>query len=104
MRTTIIATALVLSLGALAQADDPPTVKERLNNQQDRIEQGVDNGELTRKEAQRLRENQRDIKEERAEAREDGVVTKHERQDIKQDQRQQSQRIYDQKHDAQDRD
>lgn len=104
MRTTIVAAALVLALGAAAQADDPPTIKERTQNQRDRIQQGVQNGELTRKEANRLRDQQRDIQEQRAEAREDGVVTTRERQDIKEEQREQSQRIWKQKHDPQDRD
>lgn len=104
MRTTIIAAALVLSLGTVAQADDPPAIKERLGNQQDRIEQGVDNGELTRKEARRLREGQGEVRDMRQDAREDGVVTQRERQAIKREQKDQSQRIYDQKHDAQDRD
>src|SRR5262249_46839377 len=104
MRTTIIAAALVLSLGAVAQADDPPTIKERLGNQQDRIEQGVDNGELTRQEEQRLRKGHHEDRDMRQEALEDSAVTQRERQAIKQEQKDQSQRIYDQKHDAQDRD
>lgn len=104
MRTTLIVAALVLSLGAAAQADDPPTIKERLDNQQDRIQQGVENGELTRKEAQRMRAGQREIRDMRQDAREDGVVTRRERRAITQEQKDHSQRIWKQKHDAQDRD
>jgi hypothetical protein len=103
MRTTIMVAALALSLGAVARAGDPPTVKERLHNQQNRIEHGVENGELTRKEAQRLRKGQREVRDMRQDAPEDGVVTQRERQAIKREQKDQSQRIYDQKHDAQDR-
>jgi FtsZ-binding cell division protein ZapB len=66
-----------------------------------RIKQGVNNGELNRAEAARLKAQNAKLAKEKKDAREDGVVTKEERKDIRQDQKKLSKRIYRQKHDGQ---
>lgn len=80
-----------------------PVIKERQENQRDRIKDGVKSGSLTRREAAKMRhrvgETHQDIKEAKA----DGIVTHEERADIKQDQKQTSKAIYRQKHDGQRR-
>jgi hypothetical protein len=80
---------------------DAQTVPQ--NNRAERIRQGVRSGEITRGEAARLREGQRDIREEKREARADGVVTPGERREVRQEVRQQNRRIYRVKHNARDR-
>ena len=78
-----------------------PGITARQRAEQARIRQGVRSGELTRPEAARLRAREADIREDKREARADGVVTRDERQDIRKDERQTSRAIYRQKHDGQ---
>lgn len=97
------ATALVLGAGALtvdaARAD---TFTDRMGNQRDRIEQGVESGDLTRNEARKLRAQQRDLRETRQDLAEDGL-TDRERRVLRRQYDRQSDRIYDQRHDGQER-
>lgn len=72
-------------------------------NEQHRIRQGVRSGELTRRETKTLAGQQKDIREDRKEAKADGVVTGAERKEIKQDKRQASRSIYRKKHNRRDR-
>lgn len=72
-------------------------------NEHRRIRQGVRSGELTRRETKTLAEQQKDIREDRKEAKADGVVTGAERKEIKQDKRQASRSIYRKKHNRRDR-
>lgn len=62
--------------------------------QHKRIKQGVKSGELTRAEAVNLRNGQKEIREEKREAKADGVVTPVEKQEIRQDQRKESRKIF----------
>lgn len=59
------------------------TAKKRVNakqiNQKNRITQGVKSGELTKKEATKLRAQQKEIAKTKRAAKADGVVTKKER-------------------------
>jgi len=71
--------------------------------QHKRIKQGVQSGELTRAEAINLRKGQQEIREEKREARADGVVTPEEKKEIRQDQRQESRKIFRKKHNRRDR-
>ncbi|MEO6538334.1 MAG: hypothetical protein ABIT07_05875 [Ferruginibacter sp.] len=72
-------------------------------NEHHRIRQGVRSGELTRHETKTLARQQRDIHQDRKEAKADGIVTPAEKKEIKQDQRQASRSIYRKKHNKRDR-
>ena len=56
---------------------------QRLERQQYRIEKGIDSGALTRKEAKKLRRQQRKIRKMARHFREDGVLTRDERYKIR---------------------
>jgi hypothetical protein len=80
-----------------------PGVNARQSHQQARIRQGVRSGELTRREAWRVRETQRDVRQLERAYKSDGTLTRAERVDLHREQNQASRQIYRQKHDAQDR-
>jgi hypothetical protein len=80
-----------------------PGVNERQANQTARIQQGVKSGELTHDEAQDLRSERRDIRDLEHTYKEDGTLTRDERQDLHQQLNQQSQEIYEEKHDDETR-
>ena len=80
-----------------------PGVNERQANQTARIQQGVKSGELTHDEAQELRTGRRDIRDLEHTYKEDGTLTRDERQDLHQQLNQQSQEIYEEKHDEEQR-
>jgi uncharacterized membrane protein YebE (DUF533 family) len=80
-----------------------PVAQYRRFHQHNRIAEGVQSGELTRKEAKELRTDQKDIRGQIKDAKADGVVTTDERQAIRQAQNAASKDIYQSKHDAQDR-
>ena len=71
--------------------------------QEARIAGGVASGELTRKEAKKLRRGQRHVDMMQAKAKSDGVVTDSEAAKIEKMQNLQSKRIYNQKHDEQEK-
>ena len=92
----------LVALPAIAAAGTrDPGVNQRQHNQQERIEQGVKSGELTRGETRRLQGEQRQIRHEERQYKSDGVLTRDERKDLHQDQNRASRDIYRQKHDAQ---
>jgi hypothetical protein len=64
----------------------------------------VKSGELTHDEAQDLRTERRDIRDLEHTYKEDGTLTRDERQDLHQQLNQQSQEIYEEKHDDEKRD
>ncbi len=103
-RTLIIAAGLV-GLGAVAcVADDRPTIGERQYNQRERIENGVEDGDLTRREAQRLRHESREIAQDRGEAlANDGRIDRRERRHLRREQNHLSHDIRRERHDAQER-
>jgi hypothetical protein len=80
-----------------------PGVNERQANQTARIQQGVKSGELTHDEAQDLRTERHDIRDLEHTYKEDGTLTRDERQDLHQQLNQQSQEIYEEKHDDETR-
>ena len=103
VRNLALAAALTLAAGgtfaAGARADN---VQDRLRNQENRIEEGVDNGSLTRGEARKLQHQDAKIaRERRSMAR--GGYTRHERQELKRDLNRESDRIHDQRTDDQRR-
>jgi Skp family chaperone for outer membrane proteins len=80
-----------------------PGVNQRQANQTGRIVQGVKSGELTHGEAQELRTERRDIRDLEQTYKSDGTLTGAERQDLHQQLNQQSQEIYEEKHDDEER-
>lgn len=96
----LVAISLVLGLGinsANAQ------IKHRAQNQHQRIRQGVKSGELTKREAQDLREDHKDLHQDVKLAKSDGKVTAGERKIIKKEERKDSREIYRKKHNNRDR-
>jgi len=97
---TIAVLCILLPVAAFAQAITP-RVDQRQANQQARIEQGVNSGSLTPREAMRLERGQQHVANMALRAKSDGVVTRQERGRLHHAQEVQSQRIYSQKHDRQ---
>ena len=103
---TLAATALLSAFAACAFAQAAgaaatPRVDERQARQEQRIDQGVASGELTKRETKKLdaEQNRIDRMENRAKA--DGTVTKKERARLTHAQNHASRDIARQKHDAQ---
>ncbi|MBK7473962.1 MAG: hypothetical protein KAX84_01395 [Burkholderiales bacterium] len=94
-----IAVSLLVTGSVLAQTNTP-VADQRQQNQKARIQEGVKSGELTKREAARLRTEHRAIKVEERMARADGKVTMAERAKLQHDQNKASADIYRQKHDA----
>lgn len=82
-----------------AAAVRDPVINERQANQAGRVAQGVKSGELTRGEAQELREERRDIRQLERDYKSDGTLTRGERRDLNQQLDQNSREIYEEKHD-----
>jgi hypothetical protein len=103
-KTTILAG---LGLAAMVMAGTAsagtPRFDARQAHQQQRIGNGVKNGELTAREARRLEAGQVHLNRVENRAKADGVVTARERAHLQHEANQQSRRIHRQKHDAQDR-
>jgi hypothetical protein len=102
LKSIVVAVSMLVAGSALAQPGTP-VVTERQHNQSARIEQGVRSGQLTHREAARLRAQQRAIRAEKRMAKADGVVTPQERARIRHMQNRANRAIYSQKHDAQTR-
>ncbi len=98
---TGIAALLIGALPALAFAQATPNIDKREANQERRIQQGVNSGSLTPREAARLEKGQAKVNRMEAKAKSDGVVTAKERKRIQHQQNVQSNRIARQKHDRQ---
>jgi len=102
---TLSRTAISLGVFALlafpALAQNTADVVQRDVNQQKRIEQGLQSGQLTTKEAAKLEQGEARIEkmEQRADA--DGKMTDAEKRRIEQAQNKESQQIYQDKHNAQ---
>jgi len=101
MKTSMLAAAigLAFSTGAFAQAGSG-TVQRDVNQQQ-RIEQGVQSGSLTTREAGKLERGEAQVSKREARAGSDGKVGAKEQQRVQQAENRQSKRIHRQKHDGQ---
>jgi hypothetical protein len=99
MKTKLLFSAIILAL-AVSHAEAQTGKQVR---QHKRIKQGVKSGEITKAEAINLRKGQQEIRQEKREARADGVVTPAEKKEIRQDQRQESRKIFRKKHNRRDR-
>ena len=107
MKRNLIVAGLVLAFVSVASVSNAqtqtPVVRERQENQQKRIGEGVKNGELTAKETRHLEAREVKIQNDKKEAKADGVVTARERAKLNREQNRASRAIYRQKHDAQTR-
>ncbi|ANE55197.1 MULTISPECIES: hypothetical protein [Methylomonas] len=89
----------VTTLCQTAWADvDMPRVDRRQEIQEQRIEQGIESGELTRREANRLERQQMRIERQENAAQADGVVTPAERARLNHQQNKASRNIARKKH------
>lgn len=89
---------------ALAQSSDTTSTKridQRQENQQQRIDKGVQSGQLTDKEAKRMQKGQARVQKMEDKAMADGKMTKKERKKIEKAQDRESKKISRQKHDKQ---
>ncbi len=103
MKTSInilLASLVMVTSQAYAERPHDPGVNARQHRQQNRVEQGVRSGELTRDEAQGLREQRRAIRQEERSYKADGQLTPEERKDLHQDLNNLSKDIYKEKHDG----
>ena len=105
MNKPIIAAVVLaaFSLPGLALAHTPstPRIDQRQETQEKRIDQGVQSGELTKKEAKRLEKGQAKVQKKENKAMADGEMTNKEEKRVVKAQDKQSQRINKQKHDGQ---
>jgi len=97
---TLALTALV-SIPAAARADG--RIKKRAGNQQNRIAQGVQSGQLTARETARLEHKESALNQETRDMRklDGGKLTPQDKATVNQQQNKLSKQIYNQKHDAQ---
>jgi Trk K+ transport system NAD-binding subunit len=102
MKLTVLAAAILAGSTAFAAAQTAtPGIDKRQANQQQRIDKGVESGQLNAKEAARLQKGQATVQKMEDKAKSDGKVTKAERAKIHATQDRQSARIAKQKHDGQ---
>jgi hypothetical protein len=103
-RILYAAAAAVLTATAFSATagTETPRIDRRQAHQEQRIDQGIASGELTRREAHRLEHRQSVINKAEDKAKADGTVTTQERKRIARMQNKASHRIYRQKHDAQE--
>jgi len=98
---SVISAVIVMTGIAWAEGTDTPRIDQRQENQEKRIERGVDSGQLNAAEAARLNKQQENINKMENKAKADGVVTKKERARIGHAQDRTSRHIARQKHDRQ---
>jgi len=92
------AMSAVMFSSAFAGPTDDPGIQKREQNQEKRIQQGVQSGQLTPKEAGRLETQQTKIKQDEERMKADGKLTKAERRKLKREQDRASGNIYRKKH------
>jgi len=105
---TAVVAALMLPVAAQtsdssAPAAKPATINQRKENQQDRIANGIQSGELTAGEAGKLEKKESELNQEERDMRklDNGHLTADDRATLNQQQNKLSKNIYNQKHDAQ---
>ena len=96
----LMAGALVFGLvaGSFGSTAFAGEVKDREENQQDRIAQGIKSGELTPKEATNLEKGEAKIEKDRQKALADGKMTRKERKKLNKEENKESKKIFRKKH------
>jgi tellurite resistance protein len=100
-RQILIAALLALAGTAAIAQTNTPRVDQRQANQEQRIDNGIASGELTKRETKRLEKEQNVINRAENQAKADGTVSAAERRRLHKMQKHASHDIYRQKHDAQ---
>ena len=93
--------AVCLAVPVIAFAQSTARIDQRQANQEARIQQGVNSGSLTPREAARLERGQQHVQNMENRAMADGSVNKREAARIEHAQDNQSRKIYREKHDRQ---
>jgi hypothetical protein len=98
MRNSIFAAVIVASLSLMNASMAQDRIDQRQANQQSRIGQGVQSGQLTPKETIKLERGQAKVQRVENRAKADGVVTRAEARRVSKMQNVQSRKIYRKKH------
>jgi hypothetical protein len=98
---TLAALVAAAALPVLAASTSTPVVDQRQANQEARIQQGVQSGELTPKETAKLEKGQAKVETMKEKAAADGKVTAKERKKLAKAQNKQAKKIRKEKHDKQ---
>lgn len=98
-----ISLSLVFLASTFTASADPVRAEKRQEKQENRIEQGVNNGELTKREARHLKQGQRHVQHVENRVTADGVVTPKEKLRLEHAQNVQSRKIFRAKHNKRDR-
>ncbi|HVN22401.1 MAG TPA: hypothetical protein VMT71_00415 [Syntrophorhabdales bacterium] len=93
-----VAAAFFLVPLAHGQSTNDPGIQQRMQNQDRRIDQGINSGQLTPKEAGRLETEQAKIKQDELRAKSDGNLTQKERTKLTKEQNRASKDIHRLKH------
>lgn len=98
MKISTLATLLAAVALPVAAQTSTPRIDQRQANQEARIQQGVQSGQLTPKETAKLEKGQAKVQVMEDKAAADGKVTAKERAKIAKAQNKQSKKIYKKKH------
>lgn len=101
MNRTLLSVLLMIAVLPLAATAQTDPIDQRQANQQKRIDEGIQKGELTKSEATRLQKNQQRIQKMEDRAKADGKITAEERRRIERAQAKQSHNIHRQSTDRQ---
>ena len=98
----VMAQSTSTSTQSATTATNPDSIKDRRENQQDRIAQGVKSGQLTAGETAKLEKQQQGINKQVASDRKanGGTLTASEKKQVNKEQNQASRNIYKKKHNA----
>ena len=99
--TFVIILWTLLTAGFVAAQTNDPGIQKRMDNQEKRIDWGVQSGQLTPREAGRLEADQARIQQKEQRMKSDGKLNRKERARLHQNQDRASRHIYKQKHDRQ---
>ncbi len=101
MKSLMTVLFLTVAGAAFSQTTNTPGIDSREATERARIAEGRASGELTNKEARRLKAQQRHIQRTERRAKADGNVTPQEREKLKREENRASRNIRRQKHDGQ---
>jgi len=100
MKRTFLVLAITISFSSTAFAQTATSETQRDVDQQQRIEQGLQSGQLSTKEAGQLERKEQQIDRSEAHAMQDGTLSPAEKTRIQREQNQASRQIYRDKHNA----
>ena len=102
-KITKIISVISISLLSSSLLAGTPVIDDRQKHQKQRIKQGVNSGELTKKETKRLVKGQAELRRMERRAKADGIVTNHEHFRLHNKANTESAKIANNKHDKQKR-